>query len=205
MNFQASLSYNKQVDHTEIRPSIANNVIINGGGGKGSDNAEPTVSVSSSASLDRELVKPRVPLIRINKPTSTETDPSPTPALTEQDPLPITRTDDEPASQIVEHKLLQVLVGLFSQDITLIKNVIEPSEGIILTKTDLVDLIQTITGEQNVEIISEPPHVKCFEKLKMWDIITRIKVNNLDFHVEYNHQYNQLQQYHISLTKIINL
>lgn len=223
--FSASLSYNKQSDHTEVKPSITNNVVIN------PSTSEPnSVTITQSDGLNKiklppKHVKPK-DFVSVSERSSepiTETIPERPVGLEPRSGEPVTEAIAEPSIpdtivergsfapgnvipvddpiNIFEHKLLRIVIGIFQQDMKLIKNIIEPSKDIVLTKTDLIDLIKTLTGEAEVEIMSSPPSSSCFGRVKFIDKIDRIVVGEGDFGIIYNTTYNRLKQYHIALDK----
>ena len=102
--------------------------------------------------------------------------------------------------------LLEILIGLFSQDINLINNVIEPTGDVILSVYDLKSLIKILTGSSKVDIIQEPLSSDCsclWNSLPLYKFISKIKVDGNDFHITHNNEYNILANHKICLTKVI--
>lgn len=217
--FSASLSYNKQSDHTEVKPTITNNVVINP---STTESSEVSITQSDGTNKIRLPPKQIKTIARSFKPEPVST--------ASAEPISVESTTNEPITPLetaatnqrltieptvpetiveriddpiplFEHKLLRIVIGIFQQDMKLIKNIIEPSKDIVLTKTDLIDLIKTLTGESEVEITSSPQPSSCLARIKFIDKIDRIVVGDGDFSIIYNTTYNKLKQYHIALDK----
>lgn len=102
--------------------------------------------------------------------------------------------------------LLEILIGLFSQDMHLINNVIEPTGDVILTVFDLKSLIVSLTGSSKVDIITEPLSSDCnclWNSIPLYKFISKIKVDGNDFNITHNNEYNILVNHKICLTKVI--
>jgi hypothetical protein len=101
-------------------------------------------------------------------------------------------------------KLLEILQSLFSHELALLNNIIEPSHNIILKVEDLYQLICILCDTSNVDIVSAPviKGCACAEKV-LFAEIERIVVNGYDLMIAYNSAFNTLRSNHISLDHVI--
>jgi hypothetical protein len=100
-----------------------------------------------------------------------------------------------------EHRFLELMIILFSNELHLLGNIVDLSHNIIMKKGDLEELIQLLTGASIVDIQTEPIIKGCLSKVKLYDQITRILVDGVDFHITKNKEYNFIAQYKICLGK----
>ena len=84
-----------------------------------------------------------------------------------------------------------------------ITNIVDKSGLIIMSKSDLIDLIQILTGTNNVQITSEAIAEGCLMKVKIFEKILRITVDCRDFHICHNDIYNFIRDHFISLDRCI--
>jgi hypothetical protein len=100
--------------------------------------------------------------------------------------------------------LLEILQILFTNEMSLLKNIIEPSKNIILKVEDLYRLICVLCETQQVDIISSPVIKGCSCSDTMLHAnIDRIVVNGYDLMIAYNSAFNTLRSHHISLEHVI--
>jgi hypothetical protein len=100
--------------------------------------------------------------------------------------------------------LLEILQYLFASEMSLLKNIIEPSKNIILKVEDLYRLICVLCDTQQVDIISSPVIKGCSCSDTMLHAnIDRIVVNGYDLMIAYNSAFNTLRSNHISLDHVI--
>jgi hypothetical protein len=101
-------------------------------------------------------------------------------------------------------KLLEILQSLFSHELALLHNIIEPSKNIILTVEDLYALICILCDTNSVDIVSAPviKGCSCADKV-LYAQIERIVVNGFDLMIAYNSAFNTLRSNHISLEHVI--
>jgi hypothetical protein len=100
--------------------------------------------------------------------------------------------------------LLEILQNLFANEMSLLKNIIEPSKNIILKVEDLYRLICILCDTQQVDIISSPVVKGCSCSDTMLHAnIDRIVVNGYDLMIAYNSAFNTLRSNHISLEHVI--
>ena len=186
-----SLSASLNLSRNTVTPTVNNSITIN--------------SLANSETSDETLGIKVPPKTTLRSSSGAEQGVSLSPANIEPSaPLPaypVLKDDDETSRiQQFEHRLLELILITFSNDLQLIQHVIEPGKNIILCKTDLIELIQILTGSSRVAIETEPVFKGCtYCKEKLFDSITKILVNGCDFYITANKQYNLFSQYHVSL------
>jgi hypothetical protein len=113
-------------------------------------------------------------------------------------PLPVEHDD-----RVIrfEHRLLEILITIFSSETKLLANIIDVGNNIILNKMDLVELISMLTGTNCVDIITAPVMSGCISRFKLYDHIERIFVDGVDFLITRNAEFNYITQYRVSLDK----
>lgn len=172
MSLSASLNLSKQVS----KPTITNTINITGSG------TETPITVPQKRSLttisDDPTIEPSAPLV--NYPT-------------------IETTTDQRMHEF-HRAYLAMLIDTVRLNRKLIGNMIDISDNVILSKTDLEQLIRILTGSSNVIIEIEPVAKCCTSSASLLWNITKITVDGSDFYITQNPLYNVFCQYHISLT-----
>lgn len=184
-SFNISASYSKHEHSSEVKPSITNTVnVIN-------KMASDDVVDESKREQSTEPIVPSIPKI-----------------LPPKNILLNRLVVDENARNTFEKRLLGIcLAVLSSNDKVLLNNIIDLSGNIILTMTDLKELITLATGVSEVVITvgEHPLQVGCLKskKLPIWVPVTKIIVNSQDFYVGYNRIHTMFAEYRITLEKVI--
>lgn len=99
-------------------------------------------------------------------------------------------------------KYIQILIDVINSPTKTIKNRVEPSQYIIMSADDLTNLIALISGINDVQLAIDEG-ASCLGRVKLIHDVSRILVNGLDLQVEYNHIYNRLLYYHVSLKHVL--
>ena len=116
---------------------------------------------------------------------------------------------EEPSNNLTE--LYQHLASTFSNilksnNMKLIANIIDQSGKIIINANDLVQAISLILNiDFNlIKLSYEDPEPSCLKHVSPIKKISSIKINGLDFKLQYNKEFNILEdQFNISLEKVI--
>jgi hypothetical protein len=153
-------------------------------------------------------------IIRKEEAEATESVPTPIPSITAkkasmsqsltQLPAPEPVEHDERVIRF-EHRLLEILIAIFSSEAKLVANIVDTSKNIILNKSDLIELISMLTGTSCVDIITAPIITGCLSRFKLYDHIDRIFVDGVDFLITRNAEYNYITQYKVSLDKCFDI
>lgn len=116
--------------------------------------------------------------------------------------------EQELENELKFYKLLSQTLSNILKDNNpkLIVNLIDQSGKIIIDARTLIELIAVKTNndpkEINIQFKEEEP--TCFNKISPIKSITNIKINNENFNLKYNKEYNILQDdFNISLDKVI--
>ena len=177
-----SLSASLNLSRNTTTPTVTNQITINSQttGGEGTHDETLAIKIPPRTSLSGSTIEPSAPLAA----------------------YPVISNDEPSRIQQFEHRLLELILITFSNDIQMISHVIEPTKNIILCKSDLIELIQILTGYSRVSIETEPIFKGCtYCREKLFDSITKILVNGSDFYITANEQYNLFSQYHVSLER----
>ena len=184
-SFQIHASYNKNENVSEVKPIITNTINVTNAIGENDISAETSTETPS---------------------TSSNILPAKT-FLKNQFRVREKMIDDQNKSKFESQLLSITLAVLTSQDKVLMNNIIDQSGEIILALADLKKLIQTLTGEEDIEITTDehPLAIGCFKgkKLPIWKPIRKIIVNQLDFQISWNQLYVLMNTYKISLEKVV--
>ena len=188
-------SYTKNEHSSDIKPSISNTVnVVNSIGKREADEGvldQPAIEITTEGLTP----SPLNPLIKL--PTRAELVAKAVPSI------------DETRRIAFEHRLLEIcLAVLSSNDKVLIHNIIDTTGDIILSRQDLKELIQIITGSEDVQIIEGERAIKmsCLTSKKIGALIpvpvSKIVVNNQDFYVAYNRMHTMFAEYKLTLEKV---
>ena len=183
--FKISANYNKHENSHTVKPVITNSVTVNNVVGE-TPSAPPT---------ERRLIDGKDYTLPSPKSTSSSTS-----SLTPLNPI------DETCRCAFERRYLGICRAVLCNK-KLCEEVIDENGDMILSVSDLTDLIKLVTGENEVEIvIQEPMFEVCCIKIKtspFATFINRIVVNGMDFSIGFNRISTMLSnEYKISLTKV---
>jgi hypothetical protein len=157
---------------------------------------EPTTETAPTEVSEMKIPEPLSP---------DETQVAPAPLPTPRKVLPSSSSVPPPEydERVVkfEHRLLEILITIFSSEAKLVANIVDTSKNIILNKADLVELISMLTGTNCVDIITAPIIGGCISRFKLFDQIERIFVDGVDFLITRNAEFNYITQYKVSLDK----
>ena len=181
--FTINANYLKHTNSTEVKLTITNTVTVNN---VVSDPPTPTTTTEKK----KDFSLPIVPRSSSSSSTLELTIP------------PI----DEGLRCAFERRFLGICRAVLGND-DLCEEVIDENGDIILSITDLTELIKIVTGANDVEICIQEPvcEVGCFQcKLNPFSTgINRIIVNGMDFCVGYNKISTMMRnEYKICLTKV---
>ncbi|KAH7830565.1 uncharacterized protein MONOS_1527 [Monocercomonoides exilis] len=151
----------------------------------------PDALPSQTESFDNFTAYPSVPY----EPSAPSSSTHPYPLYSLRESITI-NPDDE---NRFKDKYIELLINVINSPKKVLKSCIEPSKMIILPADELSILIALLSGVNDVEIIIEEQAVSCLGKVKFIKDISRILVGGLDLQIKYNHIYNRLLGYHVSL------
>ena len=123
--------------------------------------------------------------------------------------LPVNTEETDRLNQELEfYKLLSSILSSILKDNNpkLIINLIDTSGKIIISGEQLIDLIAVKTGvnKNNVNIQYKDEEPGCLTKVSPIKNISNIKINNENFNLKYNADYNIIKDdFNISLEKVI--
>ena len=184
--FSISANYHKHMNSTEVKPSNINSVTVN------NVISESPASSSSSippAEKKKDFTIPPITSTTVSSSSSTVIPPV-----------------DEVLRCAFERKFLGIVRAVIGNE-DLRDEVIDDKGDIVLSYTDLTDLIKIVTGANDVEICIQEPvcEIGCIRiKRSPFSVfINRIIVNGMDFCVGYNKISTMMSNdYKISLNKV---
>ena len=193
----ASASLNKQ----NITPNITTNININNASAKPRNvalgKAVPVTNMCDNAynvteSLPVEEctvstdVQPSAPPLSRDKYSFSDYPSGPS-IMSEQ------KVDTRKTDFMIEYS--KILHNFFTNKKKLLVHLLHISNNIILSKQELIRLISILTGSANVKIDSEPVKSGCCFGKKLYENITKIIVDGMDFWISQNDLFNYLREY----------
>jgi hypothetical protein len=178
-----NLSAHFQRNTPKQSSTITNQIVVN------PSSAHSIVSESSS-------VQP----ISVSEPTIPTVFSSPYPDLQQSPKISASAPSLSNDDKINTFKLilLEILERLFSSEISMLNNIIEPSKSIILKVEDLYRLISVLCDTQSVDIICSPVIKGCACSSKiLYANIDSIVVNGYDLMIAYNSAFNTLESQYL--------
>lgn len=189
-SFAVQASYTKKEQTTELKPTFTNTVTVNGVSLLETSDGV-AIKLPSKEDIKKRTIEPKVV---INDEVSDES---------------------EIEDRIIdvhnfERKLLSITLSvLSSRDKQLIQNIVDRSGEIILSRTDLTELIKIATGKSADDIfieidesVTESGCLRLCKPILIYDIL-KIQIDGHDFNVKCNKIYNAFARYKVSMTKVV--